>query len=139
MDLISSQIQHQPDLASNQKTAKGGKGAINEIKNKNIREIQLHKASEQLEATFLTQIVKAMEKTVPKNGLSGQQNTLSSMLFSSTMGDALAKGNPTGLAKMFYQALAEKDHGPISAESELKELDFSAIHALRMDLFRDSH
>ncbi|MCF7800545.1 MAG: hypothetical protein K9N34_00870 [Candidatus Marinimicrobia bacterium] len=138
MDPISSQIQLQSHSASSQNTVEQYKNKNLDVENLKVRDIQLRQASEQLEASFLSQIVKAMEKTVPKNSLSGQQNTLSSMLFSSTMGDALAKGNPTGLSEMFYRALAEKDHGPINAITELKSWDFNTLHSLRMDLLKDT-
>lgn len=85
----------QTDVDSSPKTSKA-------------RDIQLREASRKLEASFLTQMVKALEKTVPKSGLTGSRNTLASMLFSTVMGDALAQANPTGLSNMFYHSLQEK-------------------------------
>jgi Rod binding domain-containing protein len=74
------------------------------------RDIQLRKKSTELEALFITQLFKAMEKTVPDGGLHGsKRNNLPSMLFSSVMGDAVAKQGGVGLSEMIYNSLKEKE------------------------------
>jgi Rod binding domain-containing protein len=82
-----------------------------------IRDIQLREKSTELEALFITQLFKAMEKTVPDGGLFGSsKNNLPSMLFSSVMGEAVAKAGGLGLAPMIYNSLREKDLSKISQQ-----------------------
>ncbi|GEM_PF-2166781 len=77
------------------------------------REIQLRKTSQDLEAVFLTQMFKAMEKTIPKDAsLTGSKNTLSSMLYSSVMGKSIARQGGVGLADVIYKSLLEKEEIP---------------------------
>jgi len=76
------------------------------------REIQLRKTSQDLEAVFLTQMFKAMEKTIPKDALTGSKNTLSSMLYSSVMGKSIARQGGLGLADVIYKSLLEKEEIP---------------------------
>ena len=72
------------------------------------RDIQLMKKSNELEAVFLTQLIKSMEKTIP-DGLGGGKNSLSTMMFSSVMGDAMTSGGGIGLSKMIFTSLRSMD------------------------------
>jgi len=76
------------------------------------RDIKLRQTSKDLEAIFITQMFKAMEKTVPKSSLMGSKNTLASMMFSSVMGQALANQGGVGLADVIYRSLKEKETLP---------------------------
>ncbi len=73
------------------------------------RENELRKASEQLEGLFLTTLFKAMEKTIPEGMFSDSKNNMASMLFSSMMGDTMAKKGGIGLAEAFYKSLSKED------------------------------
>lgn len=138
MDPISSQIQiHSQTTEGNTPSGKKVSETIHDGDVKMIRELQLREASKNLEASFLTQLVQAMEKTVPKNSLAGSDNTLSTMLFGSTMGEALAEASPTGLSEMFYQALAEKD-GSLPVDMKFDNLDIQGIHSLKMDILKET-
>jgi len=73
-------------------------------------DIQLRQKSTELEALFITQLFKAMEKTIPDAGLYGsKRNNLPSMMFSSVMGEAVAKQGGLGLSEMIYNSLKDKD------------------------------
>ena len=71
----------------------------------NPEDIQLREKCRDLEALFLTQLIKAMEKTIPQSTLFGSQNSLPGMLFSSTMGQAIAERGGLGLAEKIYRSL----------------------------------
>lgn len=79
---------------------------------KKMREVKLHQKCKELEAIFLTQLFKAMEKTIPNNSPVGSKNTLASMMFSSVMGDALANHGGIGLADIFYESVKDRDEFP---------------------------
>ncbi|MDP8238186.1 MAG: rod-binding protein [Candidatus Hatepunaea meridiana] len=76
------------------------------------KENRLRQTSKDLEAVFITQMFKVMEKTIPKSSLTGSKNTLSSMMFSSVMGEALANQGGIGLSDIIYRSLNEKDEMP---------------------------
>jgi len=69
-------------------------------------DLALRKKSRELEAVFLTRLMKVMEKTIPKES-SGQ--TLSTLMFSTVMGDALADSGGIGLSDMIYRSLSENE------------------------------
>lgn len=74
------------------------------------RDLKLKETSKQLESTFLNFVFKAMEKTIPKTALTGgSDNSLSSMMFSSTMSDAIAEQGGIGLADQIYKSLVESN------------------------------
>lgn len=74
-----------------------------------IRDIKLKKAAKELEAIFIAQVIKAMEKTLPGGGISGKKNNLVNMLFSSTIGKAIAEKGGVGLADMIYRSLRHRN------------------------------
>ena len=76
-----------------------------------IRDAALRKKSKELEAVFLTQLIKSMEKTVPE-GLNGGKSTLSTMMFGSVMGDAMTEGGGIGLSKMIFNSFKKMDDIP---------------------------
>jgi len=75
------------------------------------RNAQLREKSKELEAVFITQLIKSMEKTIPE-GMGGGKNSLSTMMFSSVLGDAMAQGGGIGLSKMIYTSLKTMDGSP---------------------------
>ncbi len=72
------------------------------------RERKLKAQAEEMEAIFLTKLIKTMEKTIPKDENSSS-GSLSSMMFSSEMGKSMAKNGGIGLAKIIYQSLQDRD------------------------------
>jgi len=72
------------------------------------RERKLKAQAEEMEAIFLTKLIKTMEKTIPKDENSSSAS-LSSMMFSSEMGKSMAKNGGIGLAKIIYQSLQDRD------------------------------
>jgi Rod binding domain-containing protein len=88
------------------------------------KDLKLRAQAEELEAIFLSKLVKAMEKTIPKNE-SGSTNTLSSMMFSSEMGKAMAKNGGIGLAKIIYNSLKDKD---VDLGDELSKINDALNH-----------
>lgn len=74
-----------------------------------IRDIKLKKAAKELEAIFIAQVIKAMEKTLPGGGIGGKRNNLVNMLFSSTIGKAIAEKGGVGLADMIYRSLKDRN------------------------------
>jgi len=73
------------------------------------RDIKLRQKSKDLEAVFISQMFKEMEKTIPKSTLTGSKNSLSSMMFSSVMGEALSNQGGIGLSDVIYRSLRERD------------------------------
>ena len=76
----------------------------------NSRDLQLLKKSKELESVFLTQLIKSMEKTIPE-GMGGGKSSLSNMMFSSVMGDAMSAGGGIGLSKIIYASLRSRGAG----------------------------
>jgi len=92
------------------------KKAQNGLNKEKMREIKLRGKCKELEAVFLTQLFKVMEKTIPKSSNEGSQNTLSSMMFSSVMGQTLANQGGIGLTEIIYQSMKDKDELPMLDE-----------------------
>jgi Rod binding domain-containing protein len=83
------------------------------------RDIKLKAQAQEMEAIFLSRMIKAMEKTIPKSEESSS-NSLSSMMFSSEMGSTMAKNGGIGLAKFIYNALKDKE---VDLGEELSKLN----------------
>jgi len=103
---------------------------------KEARDLALKKTSRALEATFLTFLVKSMEKTVPKGGLTESKNSLSSMMFSSVMAESMAKQGGIGIAEMIYRSLSNGSELPRSTSS-LEELSDYQLNALSSSLLTE--
>jgi len=69
---------------------------------------KLKESAKQLEGLFLTFMLKAMEKTVPKLDDGKKSNTLPSMMFSMVLGQDIAEKGGVGLADFIYKNM--KDH-----------------------------
>lgn len=90
-------------------------------------DLALREKSKELEAVFLSHLIKVMEKTIPKES-SGQ--SLSTMMFSSIMGDAIAGSGGIGLSEMIYRSLSEEGTSALGKMDDLQENvlpDLSAI------------
>ena len=79
-----------------------------------VKDAKLEKSAKELEGLFLTFVLKAMEKTIPKE--EGNSNSLSSMMFSTVLGKGIADQGGIGLAKFFYNTLSQ------NSEKEMAEL-----------------
>ncbi len=73
---------------------------------------ELQDASKQLESVFLSQMIKVMEQTIPRDKNSGSGN-LAKMMFSSVMGKAISEQGGIGLADFIYKSLLETGENPL--------------------------
>ncbi len=71
----------------------------------NMDREEITKASQKLEGQFVSMMIKAMEKTIPKE--SGSKNDLASMMFSQVMGDEIARQGGMGLSDFLIRALQQ--------------------------------
>ncbi len=91
---------------------------------------KLWESARELEGLFLSYVIKAMEKTIPKSGEHDKSN-MANMMFSSVMGKALANEGGIGLARFFYNSIQPEDmraieqlknnlntHGALNVKSE---------------------
>jgi Rod binding domain-containing protein len=128
-----------PDLIENiniknqQKIDKQGFDKPNSEK----RELQIREKAREMESIFLTQMIKAMRKTIPDNSWSGSKNDLPSMMFSSTMGKALAKSGGIGLSEKIYKSLQKMDEKDIQ-QLEKEELDDSSLEINTWDFISNN-
>lgn len=124
-DHVENQSSKLPDLSNK----------IQSLTNKEMsREIKLRKQSKELEAVFLTQLFKAMEKTVPKNSTTGSKNSLATMMFSSVMGEALADQGGIGLADIIFESLKDKESFPSMDKIKSNDLiDYAQIFRVMID------
>jgi len=72
------------------------------------REASLRQSARDMEALFISQMFKAMEKTIPE-AEGGQNNNLAKMMFSEVMGKHMAGNGGFGLAEVIYQGLKNKE------------------------------
>ncbi len=68
---------------------------------------KLKESAKQLEGLFLTFMLKAMEKTVPKFDDKKNSNNLASMMFSMVLGQDLSEKGGVGLADFIYKNMKE--------------------------------
>ncbi len=68
---------------------------------------KLKESAQQLEGLFLSFMLKAMEKTVPKFDDKKDSNTLVSMMFSMVLGQDLSQKGGVGLADFIYKNMKE--------------------------------
>jgi len=96
-------------------------------------ELRLRQTSKDMESIFLSVMIKAMEKTIPKNKNS-QSNNLVNMFFSTVMGKEMAGKGGIGLADLIYESLKEKDEPIRLPESIPVQYDvLSQINSLRSE------
>lgn len=68
---------------------------------------KLRESAKQLEGLFLSFMLKAMEKTVPKLDDQKNTNTLPSMMFSMVLGQDISEKGGVGLADFIYKNMKE--------------------------------
>lgn len=68
---------------------------------------KLKESAKQLEGLFLSFMLKAMEKTVPKFDDKKDSNNLASMMFSMVLGEDIADKGGVGLADFIYKNMKE--------------------------------
>ncbi len=85
----------------------------------NARLKDLRRASQDMEATFISMMIKAMERTIPESPLGGSQNNLAKMMFSSVMSTEIAEQGGFGFSDIIFESLKEED---ISALEDLQRL-----------------
>ena len=83
------------------KQLEGSKKAVHPLDPK------LEKSARDLEGLFLTFVLKAMEKTIPKEH-SGSNN-MATMMFSTVLGQSIADQGGIGMAKFFYNSLSQSN------------------------------
>ncbi len=123
------------DIKENQAIAIKTENPQIKLKNDQHRDLQLREKSRDMEAIFISQLFKAMEKTAGGGVLGESKNNLSSMMFSSVMGQAVAEQGGIGLADMIYQSLAAKQDQGIDVEQpKIDAIDLlSKIEYLRLN------
>ncbi|MHB2155664.1 hypothetical protein ACX8XN_14890 [Calditrichota bacterium GD2] len=82
----------------------------------NKEEEKLRASAKQLEGLFLTFVLKAMEKTIPRFDEKKQSNNLVSMMFSSVMGEDLAQRGGVGLAEFIYRNMHKGENSAQNLE-----------------------
>ncbi|MCF7885851.1 MAG: hypothetical protein K9M80_05085 [Candidatus Marinimicrobia bacterium] len=105
--------------------------------NNNARILKIKEKAREMESLFLTQVVKAMRKTVPKNSQEESKNDLPSMMFSSVMGKALSKSGGIGLAKKISESLMKMDNQELEKFQE-EQLDNQAININAWDFLKSN-
>jgi len=94
-------------------------------------EVKLKKSAQDLESLFLTFVLKAMEKTVPKEH--EHSASLASMMFSNVMGKGMADQGGIGLAKFFFNAMKQNPQKNLEQLNEqIKEPTIYNIGAGRL-------
>ncbi len=68
---------------------------------------KLKESAKQLEGLFLSFMLKAMEKTVPKFDDKKDSNNLATMMFSMVLGEDIADKGGVGLADFIYRNMKE--------------------------------
>ncbi len=68
---------------------------------------KLKESAKQLEGLFLSFMLKAMEKTVPKFDDKKDSNTMVTMMFSMVLGQDLARKGGVGLSDFIYKNMKE--------------------------------
>ena len=86
----------------------------------NKEEARLREVSKKMEAQFLNTLVKAMEKTVPREN--NKQNMVS-MMFSGVMSKAMAEQGGIGMADFIYNSLKDKENPDLSLLNQMPTVE----------------
>ncbi len=86
----------------------------------NKEEARLREVSKKMEAQFLNTLVKAMEKTVPREN--NKQNMVS-MMFSGVMSKAMAEQGGIGMADFIYNSLKDKESPDLSLLNQMPAVE----------------
>ena len=94
------------------------------------KDLKLEKSAKDLEGLFLTFVLKAMDKTIPRE--SESSNSMANMMFSTVMGKGLADQGGMGLAQFFYNSLAQNSPDELAAlKEQINEPTNTNINPLR--------
>ncbi|NOX90056.1 MAG: hypothetical protein GXO77_13640 [Calditrichaeota bacterium] len=80
---------------------------------------KLRESAKQLEGLFLTFMLKAMEKTIPKFGDKKQSSNMVSMMYSTVMGEDLAEKGGIGLADFIYRNMKGHENGDLKIPTQM--------------------
>ncbi len=104
-------------LKVNELPIKHIKSSIKPTTNKK-EDLKLRHSAKQLEGLFLTFVLKAMEKTIPKFDDKASSNNLASMMFSLVLGEDLAEKGGVGLANFIYRNMSKEQHQKIDLPTQ---------------------
>ncbi len=116
MKIQASSIQRQ--ISELQKKVSADKNVSNKLTTpeSDKEELKLREASKKLEGQFLSQLIKSMENTIPKDD---KKQSMATMMFSSVMGQQMSENGGIGLADFIYQSLKENGMESINKMSEM--------------------
>jgi len=104
---------------------------INTDATRNKKDAALEQSAKDLEAVFLSFVLKSLEKTI---SLDPEKNTanMANMLFSSVLSKEIADKGGIGLADFIYKALQEKGVNPLQhIKKDYHYQYFNVINKLR--------
>ena len=94
-----------------------------------IKDQKLHKVARDFEAIFLSQLVRAMGKTIPEGSMT--TGGMADLMFDQVMGQALSEGGGIGLAKIIYRDLLSKDVSDNSEKGDIATMQNLIMPAQR--------
>ncbi len=103
-----------------------------EVKQPDAEDAKLRQSAKDLESLFLSFVLKAMEKTVPKEQ---QSASVASMMFSSVMGKGIADAGGIGLSNYFYETL--KQNPPETIQKLNEEIKAPTINTIEAGRLKD--
>ncbi|GEM_PF-1977995 len=108
----------------------GEKGTAKKVP-KNGEDQKIRESAKQLEGLFLSFVLKAMEKTIPRDEKSSRNN-LATMMFSSVMGQAMAENGGIGLADFLSASMVT--HSPQEVEELQNKFQQDVLSNMRLNL-----
>ncbi len=97
-----------------------------------IKEQKLQKVARDFESIFLSQLVRAMGKTVPEGSMT--TGGMADLMFDQVMGKALSEGGGIGLAKIIYRDLLTKEVSDNSEKGDVASLQNLIMPAQRKEI-----
>ena len=94
-----------------------------------IKDQRIHKVARDFESIFLSQLVRAMGKTLPEGSIT--TGGMADLMFDQVMGQALSEGGGIGLAKIIYRDLLSKDVSNNSEKGDVATLQNLIMPAQR--------
>ena len=94
-----------------------------------IKDQRIHKVARDFESIFLSQLVRAMGKTLPEGSIT--TGGMADLMFDQVMGQALSEGGGIGLAKIIYRDLLSKDVSDNSEKGDVATLQNLIMPAQR--------
>ena len=94
-----------------------------------IKDQRIHKVARDFESIFLSQLVRAMGKTLPEGSIT--TGGMADLMFDQVMGKALSEGGGIGLAKIIYRDLLSKDVSDNSEKGDVATLQNLIMPAQR--------